>query len=258
MITKASITIGQKEYLYDPSQAIDISMPLRLYTENASCYWAEPVKASTIRSGSFVGSVAEGGSCNYQQLTLTPHGNGTHTECYGHISSNKEATINNCLAQFLFFAKLITIAPELRDNGDLVITFSSFITVLGDSKPEAVIIRTLPNDNSKLTRQYSGTNPPYLEAEIAAYLAAANIKHLLVDLPSLDKEQDNGVLAAHHAFWQYPDATRKDATITELIYINDRIADGNYLLQMQVLNLEMDASPSRPIIYQLSEKIGGS
>ena len=49
--------------------------------------------------------------------------------------------------------------------------------------------------------QYSNTNPPYLLDAAANYLKEKGIKHLLIDLPSVDKEKDNGKLLAHNAFW---------------------------------------------------------
>ncbi len=45
------------------------------------------------------------------------------------------------------------------------------------------------------------------------------MKHLLIDLPSVDKENDQGKLLAHKAFWDYNGEQRMDATITEFVYI---------------------------------------
>jgi hypothetical protein len=48
-------------------------------------------------------------------------------------------------------------------------------------------------------------------------------------------------------------ATRPGATITELAFVPDRIADGAYLLELQVPALTGDAVPSRPLLYALAE-----
>jgi hypothetical protein len=101
--------------------------------------------------------------------------------------------------------------------------------------------------------QYSGNNPTYLESALGEFLASQNVKHLLVDLPSVDREEDGGALATHHAFWQYPQNTRLDATISELIFVNNEIADGFYLLNLQIASFESDASPSKPVLYKLTE-----
>jgi hypothetical protein len=51
-------------------------------------------------------------------------------------------------------------------------------------------------------------------------------------------------------------ATRAAATVTELAYIPDSIADGAYLLELQVPALTGDAVPSRPLLYALTEHAG--
>ncbi|MTI21253.1 cyclase family protein [Fulvivirga sp. RKSG066] len=235
----------------DLSQPLDISLPIKDGSSNPNCYWAEPVKFETIILGDFVGSVAQGGSVNYQKITLTPHGNGTHTECYGHITPDEHGTISNTLKESHFVAELISLTPE-KIGEDEIITFESFVANWPQERRDAAIIRTLPNDESKKLRQYSGQNPSYLDHKITEFLHSQGVEHLVLDLPSVDKEVDGGALKAHRAFWGLPDNTRKGATITELAYINDNIKDGLYLLNMQTLNLEMDASPSRPVLYKIA------
>jgi hypothetical protein len=53
------------------------------------------------------------------------------------------------------------------------------------------------------------------------------IKQLLIDLPSMDREDDGGKLLAHRAFWNYPSAPRINSTITELIYVPPTVAGWN-------------------------------
>lgn len=236
-------------YFFNPNDPLDISLPIKEGEENPNCYYAESPHFEVIRMGSFVGSVAEGGKVNYQKITLTPHGNGTHTECYGHISADKSATIHQCLTKFWFMAELVSLHPQKFGN-DLIICLSDLKSKI-KATTEALIIRTLPNEDNKKLRKYSETNPPYLEPNIGQFLAKRGVKHLLLDLPSVDKEVDGGVLATHHGFWQYPDNPRKDCTITELIYVNNQIPDGVYLLNLQIISLEADASPSKPILYKL-------
>ncbi|MBJ6117719.1 cyclase family protein [Pontibacter sp. BT310] len=249
---EASITYHDQVYSFNPLQPHDISMPLHDRQLQPECFWAEPVQFDVIRVGDFVGSVSEGGSTNYKRVHLTPHGNGTHTECYGHISADEHATIHNCLKRFLFVAQLITIAPQKLENGDEVVLLDDVKKQLEGLKPEAVILRTLPNTDDKLTRHYSGSNPPYLEHIIGQYLAEKGVQHLLLDLPSVDRELDEGKLLCHHAFWQYPKYTRCGATITELIYVPEHVTDGLYLLNLQIASLQLDASPSKPVLYSLS------
>ena len=65
---------------------------------------------------------------------------------------------------------------------------------LGTPSCEAVVIRTYPNPPSKRGRSWSGSNPPYLDPKAAAWLAAEGVLHLLIDLPSVDPEEDGGAL----------------------------------------------------------------
>ncbi len=83
------------------------------------------------------------------------------------------------------------------------------------------------------------------------YLVELGIEHLLIDLPSVDKEKDNGALLAHKTFWNYDGELRKSATITEFIFVPNHILDGTYFLNLQVAPFENDASPSRPVLYKI-------
>ncbi len=133
----------------------------------------------------------------------------------------------------------------------------------GEPDLSALIIRTLPNDESKLTRQYGTTNlilsniPPFFSTEAMEYIVGLGVKHLLVDLPSIDRMYDEGKLSNHRIFWNVeqgsfetnPD-TLINSTITELIYVPNEIKDGNYLLNLQIAPFMADASPSRPILFK--------
>jgi len=234
----------------DLGDPLDISIPIRSGDQNPNCYFSAPPSFTPIKSERFIGSVRKGGTCNHQQLRLSPHGNGTHTECYGHLSPNPKITINKCLKQFHFIASLISVSPEKTENGDLIVKWEQIEPKL-DNSAKALIIRTLPNSPGKTSMNYSGTNPPYLESKVALGAITKGISHLLVDLPSVDKEQDNGSLLVHRDFWNYPQSPRESSTITELIYVPESIPDGIYLLNLQITSLELDASPSKPVLYRL-------
>jgi arylformamidase len=240
-----------KQYQANLNDALDISIPINDGEKNPNCYWAEPVKFEVIHAENFIGSVAMGGSVNHNKITITPHGNGTHTECYSHITDSG-ASINQTLNRFHFIALLISVEPESKNN-DFVVSLNSIKNLIADQLPDALIIRTLPNAADKKLRQYSGTNPPYVEADSLKWLNEVGVKHLLVDLPSIDREVDGGKLSAHKAFWGLPGNIRKECSITELIYVPDYITDGLYLLNLQICSLESDASPSKPILFKLTE-----
>ncbi|TAE85381.1 MAG: cyclase family protein [Bacteroidetes bacterium] len=231
------------------NQPIDISIPMQNGLQNPNAFGISAPVFEPFKAGGFIGSVALGGSVNCENIQFNPHGNGTHTECVGHISKER-ITIHETLQEFMFMAQLVTV--ELNQVGDDHKVLLSSIKDVINNNTDALIIRTLPNDTTKLTQTYSGKNPAYLQEELCAFLSAQGIKHLIIDLPSVDREEDGGALAAHHAFWNYPASPRFDATITEMAYIPNNILDGLYLLNLQIASLQTDASPSKPILYKIS------
>ena len=239
-----------KTYSANLANPLDISIPLEEGEHTVNCFYAPLMETAPVRAGDFIGSTREGGPVNFLNVRLNPHGNGTHTECVGHITKEK-FTINQSLQQFHFLAKLVSVYPQKMNNGDRVIQRSQLEMVFETGDAEAIIIRTLPNNDDKLNRKYSGTNPPYLHHEAIRYLGNCGIRHLLIDLPSVDREEDGGELLSHHAFWQYPDNTLTNSTITELIFVNNSIQDGLYLLNIQIASFEIDVSPSKPVLYRL-------
>ncbi len=245
----ATIEFNSKKHKIDLSKPLDISMPLSATNDNVNVWYIdEPTIKPEEVDGATI-SVEKGASVNFNTINFNPHAHGTHTECVGHIT--KEVySINKTLKQFFFFAEVVTVAPE-KYGDDFVISKKQLQFVLGNKKRDAIIIRTMPNTKDKKSRHYSHTNWPYLLEEAAIYLRTKNIKHLLIDLPSVDKEKDNGELLCHHAFWNTAGKLRKDATITELIYVPNRVKDGAYFLNLQISSFENDASPSKPILYEI-------
>ena len=254
---KATIERNNHNYKVDLSNPIDISIPLRGDDKGVNAWYVEPMKIEPVRTEQFLGSVAEGGDVNFRNIYFNPHGNGTHTECVGHISEVVHS-INDTLKTFFFFAELISIEPEeyfgeeteFKKKGDRVITKNQIQKAI-QGRPEAIVIRTLPNDVEKTEHQYSNTNWPYLEEEAAQYISEIGIKHLLIDLPSVDREHDGGKMISHRAFWNYPSSTRYDATISELIFVPERVIDGEYFINIQIASFENDASPSKPLLFEI-------
>ncbi len=245
----ATVTYNSKLHTIDLSKPLDISMPLRGNASNVNVWYVDHPKIKPHRDGDFVAKVSEGASINFNDIWFNPHAHGTHTECVGHITEEFHS-VNRHLNNYFFAAELLTIAPE-KLGDDFVISKKQLQYVLGAGKRDAVIIRTLPNTKAKLSRQYSHTNPPYMLREAAQFLVEKEIDHLLIDLPSVDREKDEGALLAHRAFWNVGGAIRKHATITELIFVPNHIEDGRYFLNLQVAPFENDAAPSRPVLFEI-------
>jgi kynurenine formamidase len=232
---------------------IDISIPITNASKQLNAFYIPSATMAPLQAGSFVGSIAAGGSANCFNIQFNPHGNGTHTECVGHIAP-EHYSVNEVVKNAMMLARLISVeASEVE--GDQVILLKTiqnkvqqFSKQIGE---EAIIVRLLPNSTDKLYTQYSGKNPPYFEAAVLAWLADLGYKHFITDLPSVDREEDAGKLLAHHAWWKFPHATRMDATITELVFIADEWVDDLYFLNLQVAPFICDASPSRPVLYRL-------
>jgi arylformamidase len=239
-----------KSLKVDLGSPIDLSIPLVSGPNRVRAWYVDPIRISPVKGDGFIGSVADGGAVNFRDIYFNPHGHGTHTECVGHISK-ENYSVNDSLKNFFFTAQLISVTPATFENGDKVITLNLLHSLLSNFHSEALIIRTLPNSTDKLHLSYSGTNPPYLDREAMQCIVDHGVSHLLLDLPSVDREVDQGVLAAHHLFWNYPSQPELTKTITEMIFVPNDVIDGEYLLELQFPPFVNDASPSRPLIFPI-------
>ncbi|WP_272151919.1 cyclase family protein [Tenacibaculum aiptasiae] len=240
------------KYKIDFSKPLDISIPVDLAKQNINAWYLEDPEISPVQSGDWVGSVAQGADVNFNTIVFNPHAHITHTECVGHITKEVHS-VNKNLKQFFYLAEVVTIQPALQANEDLLITKEQLQEVLGNKEREAIVIRTIPNLLDKKSKRYSNTNPPYLAENAAEYLKEKGIEHLLIDLPSVDKEKDEGKLLAHNAFWNTKGELRMSATITEFIFVANEIKDGVYFLNLMIAPFENDASPGKPILYKVEK-----
>lgn len=243
----------------DLSKPIDISLPITSDEKNPIAWYQSQPEITPVKMGDWIGKVSEGkSSTNFNNIFFNPHAHGTHTECLGHITKDFYS-INQTLKTFFFTAQLISVQP-LASGKDWIITKECVQNEIGGKSPKALIIRTLPNLETKRHLNYSNTNPPYLSEEAAHFIREMGVEHLLIDLPSVDREQDEGKLLAHKAFWNVKDVNninsdaRFECTITELVYVPNKVEDGLYLLNLQIVSFENDASPSKPVLYNF-EKI---
>lgn len=245
----AHIQHNKNQYRIDLSKPLDISIPLVGNSANVNAWYVGHPKIIPHKGDGFIGKVSEGASINFNDILFNPHAHGTHTECVGHITE-KFYSVNQHLKRYFFLAELITIQPEKKKD-DLVISKNQIVKAMGNKTTEALVIRTKPNTAAKLHRQYSNTNPPYLLEDAINYILERGVDHLLIDLPSVDREKDDGALLAHKAFWNMGGKVRKSATITEFIYVPNSIPNGLYFLNLQMAPFENDASPSRPVLYRI-------
>lgn len=255
----------------DLKHPIDISISMKFNEAQPNTYDVELAKSEPFRVGTLIGDTRQGGSCNFDVITIIPHCNGTHTECIGHLT-NERISINKILQDTFIPCTLITIPTEsifntndtyepLLNENDKIITRSILKECLLHSNSsflKGLIIRTTPNDKSKISMKYSENESPFFSIEAMEFIYELGIEHLLVDFPSLDRAYDDGMLTAHHIFWNISkgshlinNESRLFATVTEMIYVDENVENGNYLLNLQIAPFESDASPSRPIIYKV-------
>jgi len=265
-----TITLDGRSYRPDLSAPIDISIPLDFHGDQPNAFHLPAATASAAEGGGFVGDTRRGGSCNCETVVLNPHGNGTHTECIGHVTDRRLA-VALLLRDVFVPAMLVSVTPERpypsEDGGavgdDLAVTAGALDAALrsvdgvGDGFLRGLVIRTLPNGDGKKSASYSGRNPPYITPAAMLRIRELGVEHLLLDLPSADREDDGGRLGAHRIFWELSERASEavppysSRTITEMIYVPDDVADGAYLLNLQIPPFLLDAAPSRPILFPL-------
>ena len=264
-------SINGNEYKSDLSVPMEISIPLDFYGDQPNTYDVERAAAKAFRSGEFIGDTNEGGGCNFEEYKFIPHCNGTHTECVGHISFER-ISIESVLKDIFIPSILITVIPEnssdtddtynpQKINEDYLITEKSLREKLENADADfckGLIIRTLPNSEEKKRRRYMNNLPPFFSIEAMRYITGLEVKHLILDLPSVDRTFDEGKLSAHHIFWNVKEGSHEVnvndhsfKTITEMAFMQDKIKDGKYLLNIQIPGFKADAAPSRLFLFEI-------
>ncbi|HEX4649765.1 MAG TPA: cyclase family protein [Steroidobacteraceae bacterium] len=270
----ARIELGGRDLGIDLSRPVSVAVPLDFRGAQPRHFGAPRASSRPFEAPGFAGSVERGASCNCESVTLIPHCNGTHTECVGHLT-REPLDAHRVIPPGLLPALLVSVAAEgapvagedsepLPLAGDRLITRRALERAWSAAvpfEPQALLVRTLPNTRDKLTHDYSGETPPYLTRQAAELLVRRGIRHLVVDVPSIDRAHDEGRLTAHRVFFGLPPrsvalgaAARPDATVTELAFMPDELADGAYFLELQAPALGGDAVASRPLLYRLTER----
>ncbi len=265
----ATMELDAARYAVDLSSAHDLAIPLDFNQLQPHWFGAPTAHSSPLAIGKFTGQVRSGASCNCSTITLTPHCDGTHTECAGHLTLESLA-VRDVVPSGLLRALLVSVAlTPARETGestrpapqhdDLLVTAAALSGAWPARLPfvpQALIVRTLPNSVAKRTRDYGAAPAAFLSQPAAALIVARGIEHLVLDLPSADRAEDGGLLCAHREFFGLPagsvslaDARRPQCTITELAYIDDAVVDGAYFMSLQFPAFGGDAIPSRPLLY---------
>ncbi|HTW38319.1 MAG TPA: cyclase family protein [Steroidobacteraceae bacterium] len=268
---KAHLRAAAREYLVDLDRPVSLASELSFSAEDPRYFGAPAASSQPLAIAGFSGSVAAGASCNCSTVSLTPHCNGTHTECVGHLTTQPLDAFR-VVPPGLLPAVLVSVAPENAACAgetslpqpraqDALITQRLLARAWSAAQPRAaapvcaLVIRTLPDRDAR-----RDAVPPYLSKEAVLWIVECGIEHLVVELPSVDRLEDDGLLTAHRVFFGLPagardlgEARRPGCTITELACVPGTLHDGEYLLELQVPAIAGDAVPSRPLLYALAE-----
>jgi kynurenine formamidase len=260
-LVQLSLVFKNQTYVADLSAGIDLSLSIGPGGDNPNAFHIQAALFEPIRVGDFVGAVAEGGSANCEVLTLCPHGNGTHTECVGHILKNRY-TVPEALTQSYFLVQVLSVELDQQEER----SFLAEAALHGKLRQaDALCLRSLPNSAEKRSMVWSGNEPPYISEAAMHAIVQGSYTHLLTDFPSVDPEEDAGALAAHRIWWNVPSReetlsnpegqwmkeVRWNACITEMVYVPEIVEDGLYLLHIQTPSLRTDAVPSKPVLYPI-------
>ncbi len=231
-------------YTIDLHHPIDLSWPVRR-SGSPIAFGLPTPQFEVFETEGFRGSVREGGTCNVEILHLVPHGNGTHTECWGHIHP-EPFYISEVRAPWLFIGVVWSFDVPFDRPVEMRHLSPKFCQAIEmpHVRGAGINVVNLPSPPVNFT----GRRPPFLSAEVAAYLGK-HLNHLITNLPSIDSEHSK-TLSAHRAFLGVNPSTH---TITELAAFPNELPDGLYWTALMVPVIETDAVPSRPILYPLTD-----
>ena len=274
---QVTITLADKSYQVntDFGHSLAIALDFQQSNNQPNHFGAAPALATPMQVTGFIGDTEQGGSCNVNELTFNPHCNGTHTETIRHICDADNALSVSIAALELpplMPCALISITPIAASatNDDYTPSLAANDKIISraqleqqlapyhDLQLQCLALRTLPNSDEKCQANYNANNQPaFFSRDAVLYLNERGVEHLILDLPSLDRLNDDGLLTCHHLFWQVIAGAHQPSpnslinkTITEMAYIDNDISDGFYFLNLQTPAFINDAAPSRPMLYQ--------
>ena len=259
-----------RRYRIDSSQSIDISIPFQFNGNQPNFYDVQPGKMMPLKTGDTSWSVAQGAGCNVPEISMNIHCSGTHTESVGHLLKDP-GDVGNIVKDSFLPAVLITVSPvnfedcnesyhctvEMNEKIILKHAIKDQVEKWSDTQPTALVIRTIPNNDNKKSLRFNDSPPPFFTNDALQYITQLGIHHLIVDIPSVDRMSDDGVLGNHRIFWgdgknpQCDVDSDSKKTITEMAYIPNSAEDGAYFVNIQIPHFVCDAAPSRPLLFPI-------
>ena len=262
---------------FDLSRPIDCSIAFQPRAPAAAQFQAfglPPARAENLLS------VERGHSVNCDVLSLCVHGSGTHVECVGHIARREYSLLEVCrdlLSPMVCLVLTVDLelipVPGSEAPPDRCITAAALDRALSACNAKlgvptsdanaarsplvqhapALAVRTGHIDaDSSVVTSFTGTNPPYFAKDAMVWVRRAGVRHLLCDLPSVDREQSGEALPAHRTFFgSDEEGAREGRTVTEYVRLPrpQDFPDDVYVLYLGVANVDASAAPARPVLY---------
>ncbi len=255
-----TLTQNDKSYQVDLNSGVCLAIPYHYNGAQPNFYNVPKGTAEPFKQDDYVGRVTDHVGCNVMVVQQNIHCTGTHTECAGHIS-NEPISIHDILNHVYFIADLISVVPvqffstqekyhlPIKDN-EPVITREMVQGKISENSI-GLVVRTMPNSRRKIEKKYNSLNTPFFTTEAIEYICETGIKHLVVDIPTIDRTDDGGRLGNHHIFFETEPPYEK--TITEMAFIDNGVPDGRYCMTIEIPPMMLDAAPSRPFIFDIKE-----
>ena len=91
----AKFLIDNISYSVDFSSFNDLSIPINFNGKQPNTYGVDKAISFAYEDGKFIGDTRKGCPCNFETYSITPHCNGTHTECIGHITDERISILSS-------------------------------------------------------------------------------------------------------------------------------------------------------------------
>lgn len=221
-------------------------------TSSGAFYINQPKSETVEFPGLFIGDIERGGSCNVDYLTFCPH-NITHLETSAHIlslESNPPMVSDISQDKLMGLAYLIDLSDKNWDDNDLIQLEDIQATLEALKYPVNMVIIKTHASLLEESYDFSGKNFLAVSEEAAKYLNKyqknQSVLHaLILDLPSIDPENDEGKLLAHRAWFGIPKmgvnhSDQQKKALVELAYFKEN-EQGYYYVNITPAKLKTNA-----------------
>ena len=233
---------------------VNVSRTIDPNRSSSGAFYLDKPSSETVEfPGQFIGDVDRGGSCTVSYLTFCPH-NVTHIETSAHVLSPdcSPPTVAD-LENAALIGKLFLIDLTHLDTSYTAKIEVEHVKPHLDTLDQQINFIAIKTKSSELpeTFDFSGRGFMALNQEAAQYMhdfkcQGQHVSGLVLDLPSIDQESDEGKLLAHRAWFGLPSSghladDQEKRSLIELAYFNE-LAQGYYNIHISPPNFRTDAA----------------